>query len=779
MKQFTMLTDPVYCGQFSKYKDMLDKSGEWMYTSEGKIEWVKVCEKTMDFPIEPFLDTYAMGKCTGLIAYWRKKVAETKIRPIVKVYDQNSNLISTIYVDYECYNIDLHVFMNDNVGVLADDGTVLIYSHQSQIKMQKLFKFSYVLRCAFHENGVVVFAKDGNIYECENFEKTHVITQHGFTERFKQLEIVPEQYSYTNGTLCFALAYEGELYLYSSKGSYKIDFDNPIETFAISTNYNYISILFQDKTMIVYDIKLSQEIYRTNVDFDIFGTFLFLKWLGELAPVAVFQDGLLFLSSDGTSPCYSFSGMCLAYSEHDSLFIQTQTESYRLIEVPENVSNVLSTMVSSDGAKLCQIFDERMKNPVLSMMNSEIDRETAKNECIDTALFLNDTKSRVFFLNAAELTENTKNLENKILRAKILLTLQKNCSMPLTNSQFEQLPLSCLSERLCIRHLHIVAAKIFERLDEKTTNISESYCCYVIDNILDDDNCLETLIKDDFVSISFAASYAIKKGRMNLAKNLTQKEQSYEKKSVLYSLINDWKNAFENCDLSCDSSSMIQVIANAIGYHDKNFVNNCIAENETICYFCIRMISIISYQRIRAILELNSTMNQSENLLRYYMSFSPDFVNKNVENLAKIKELQKVIGADIHDNDIVGLSFNQTIRKLAKNYLPETAILFAKESKTENRTWERIFVATLVDEKMYDKVKEFVVTKDRKYLWDLVVFLYLKNGEKNEIHYFISKCDKMDAKRAARLKQIAEGENYVKTINENPPEFRVFKSNSW
>lgn len=773
------MQDIAYCGQFSNYKEMLDKSGEWMYTSEGKIEWVKVCDKVMDFSIEPFVDVFAMGKLTGLIAYWRQKLSSYKIRPVVKVYDQNSNLVSSIYLDYECYSVDLHVFMNDNVGILTDDGAVLIYEQTQQIKLTKILKFCFVLAAKFYETGVVIMASDGNIYECEHFEKTSVICDTKSTEKPRAFEIVPPQYSYTNGVICFTVSQDGDFSIFSKKGSYGIKFDSPVRTIALSALYHYIAILLENSTLIVYDIEFTQEIYRVTVDFSIFDNFLCLRWLGESAPVAVFQDGLMFLSSDGTSPCWTFTGTCLAFTEIDSVFIQTQSESYRLVEVPATVSNVLSSMVTSDGGKLCQIFDERFTNPVLEAMEN-IDVETARQECIDTALFSLNEQSQAFFLNAAELAGNTNQLEKAILRAKILRTLRNECSMPLTNKQYEQLPIDMLGKRLCARHLHVIAAKIFERLGESTSDISESFSRYLIDNILDDDECLSNIQSHDFIQILFAASYAVKKGRMNLAKNLTEKEKSYVNRATLYSLLSDWQSAFEASAESCDSSSMFQVLATAIGYNDKTLVNQCIAENQTMSYFLMRVSSLIQPDRLRSILELAQTAGgEGENLLMYFMSFNPDNANKNVSNLVKLKELQKVIGADIHDNAIVGMSFNNTIRRLAKSYLPETAALLAKESDVDEKQWERIFVVTLIEEKLYRKAAEYVCVKNKRWLWDICTFTLMRTVGKSDALTFIQHCEAVDTKAAQKLKVVAESDNYVKALEENPLQLRIFRSNSW
>ena len=768
----------------TRLSDVLDKTGQWMATSEGKIEWTKVMSQNWDFSIDPNFDSFSMGKCSGLIAYSRDPMTPIDMRQTIRIYNHSSALLSTISVDHECKKIEVYVFKNDNIGCITNDGFVFIYSHNFAIKKTQFFQQKNsnlsVIASAFWEEGIVVLSSDGTLYESVHFEKPQILTKlENIDSKPSSFIVIPFISSPTKGTIVLITLSNGEIIMASSTGSYRVAFDSPVAYSAVSSSCTSIAFLHEDHSITVTDILMSEIIYKVNVDFSIFGEFQMMKWCGDLAPVVLFENGLIFACSDETNPCWSFDGKCIAFTEIDSLYVITQTESYRLVELSDDVSGVLSSLAVTDGSKLCKIYDERNEEPIYQHID-EIDLQKASDECLKAAIFVSDPECQTFFLNAASLCKKHSALERTIKNVRILNTLRMKASMPITFEQQVNLETEGIIKRLCYRRMHDIAADIAQETHSSLVNIGEDFVEYAVSNILDDRECLDELRAHDFVNFSYAAMVAIRRGRAFLAKSLVENEKDLGRRSYYLGKLGRWEQAFETVTVSCDMSALFTLVVMAMSQSDTDAVNKAIALSEPACFFTLRFPDLIGKDRIKTILELVDRNCSFSNVLNRFLSFQPGFSLPGCEGLLSLLKLQEVIGNDIHQKDLAGKSFNATIRRLAHLGLKQTAKLFAKECNVSDSRFAVIYIQGLVDEGSYDALIKFVSKKKRKCVWELAAELLYNKGQESQARLLCQSLDAIDKKRAQRIVDSLDNKSIgPKTLSNRTSVFKLFGGDSF
>ena len=735
-----------------------------------------------DFNLEPNNDSFAMGKGSGMIAYYRPLVVIGKIHPIIQLYNAQSKPLQEIRVNSPASNVFLEVLPNDDVICVTDSGDIFTYSSFKEIKKYSISSFypnCFIMKAAFYEDGVVCALSDGNIINVKNFDKPEVMQHFNDYGKPDAMFAIPPSKSYTDSTIVM-LCENGHLYVLDDRRYYEMELPRPVIYVAASYSYTKIAILLDDLTLIVANQSLDKIIYQTKVNDEGLTGFTMMAWIGDICP-AIAMDGAVILGTEDTESPIEFYEKPLLFSEIDSVYVLSNGQSYRISYVPDNVAMILNKNSESVGHQLCEIFDKRLTEPFIEKISNIDGIQKAIKDLIETAEYLSDTKAQTFYVATACFANTYSNRQGGSIIGKVnerlrVLNALYDIGIPTTSKQLDAIGIDNTLLRLCHHGKHNLALKIAEFTKHSTQKIVDDLVSVVIDTTSDDSMVLPQL-QLDYIRPSFAADYALKANRPQLAIIFSDLEKNKSRKSMLFARMEQWTQALQYAAETCDSSCLLAVLQMALQSRtNPDTVNQSIALCESAVHMLMKMPSLTSPQRLRQILESIPQNLPQRDVLRTFDLVQSKFQDTldSCTSLKKLRDIQEQIINETGDKSILGLSLYSTLRTLILKDSQKYVNMLVKGIGLDSKRVTALYFETYVSNKRWASLKNFGINK--KDLWPQIIMI-LKQESPQLAMNFIDEIGASDQKAKAQLiSDLENGRFDPSVITESKPYCNVFNS---
>ena len=751
-------TYPEIIKQFTDHSDFDKKDDMTFALSE-------VYYLGFDFAISPKIDCFAMGRSSGMVAVYRRIIGISNTRPTIQLYDAQSKPIQSIILSSRASDCFLHVLPNDMFVCVTDRGDIITCSGSKEIAKESMGSFypgCSVMYASFYETGVVLLLTDGNVIDVQDF-KFPVIMQH-FDDigRPEAMIAIPREKS-TNKATKVMLIRDGNLLVFDDRKFFEIKMKKPIISVAASYSYEKIAILLDDFTLIVCNQTLDKVIYRVKVDTNDMTDFLMMDWVGDIAPAIALKDAVVLGTKDEHSPVIFVTGNSAIFGDCDSVYILTQTQSYRISYVQDNVATTLDKYVESDSATLCNIFDNRLTEPFVEKLSAISNIAQTITDLIDTAEFVKDKNAQVFFVAAACFANafsnrGRGNIIGKVNERLRIMNALYEIGMPITAMQLTKLSTDDLLCRLCQRGKHNLAFEIAKFMKYKISNIADDLVMKVIDTTTDDSSVISQLPLD-LIRPSFAADYAMKVDRKQLAIMFSELETDMSRKSLLFAKMEQWNQALQAASETCDSSCLMGVLQTALqSSANESSVDEAIASCESAVHMLMKVPSLTTPERLGTILEKIPPNLPAADVLRTYNLFQSKFTLtiESCYSLKKLREAQEAYIDKTGDKSIQNMSLNDTLRTLILNDRKQDAKAIAKKCSVDSKRLTSLKFETYVMNKKWAALKRFGAKKKRRDLWPNIITAFRQENERLAKE-FIDEIGVIDQK--AKVQILADFEN--------------------
>ena len=381
----------------------------------------------------------------------------------------------------------------------------------------------------------------------------------------------------------------------------------------------------------------------------------------------------------------------------------------------------------------------------------------------------------------------TSLMHESLIRIKILNLVRRLANLSITTSQIFDIGIYNLIGRLINRNMNFVAIDIAKILRMPTIDIQKDSINKAIINNQNDQACfnivveiIQSEIKNDtnksanssqidllfndrlnnivntsnlsnnsLVDYSYAAMCAIKNGRKELATSFCNFEPNYALKAKIFSKLGEWNMALRHAEASCDSSSIYKVIKHmmkVVMEPDYSIINKTIASYETSAMFVATHADLIGKERAEAILNfvdprchfadakerflLNMKfIKENENLANDENGNNNDDdkkrTSKKLEGQSILRACQKELAIKNNDYSFIGLSCNETLRKIfsmpASSACQKDAFDFAEKCGIPSINVVTIAIRTYALNGKWNDLKKFILDKSFKSAWPLVM----------------------------------------------------------
>lgn len=381
----------------------------------------------------------------------------------------------------------------------------------------------------------------------------------------------------------------------------------------------------------------------------------------------------------------------------------------------------------------------------------------------------------------------TSLMHDYLIRIKILNLVRKLANLKITTAQIFDIGIYNLIGRLISRNMNFVAMDIAKILRMPTIDIQKDSISKAIVNNKNDETCfnivveiIQSEIKNDknqgnssqvdllfndrlnnivntvnlsqnsLVDYSYAAMCAIKDGRKELAASFCNLEPNFALKAKIFSKLGDWDLALRHAEASCDSSSLFKVIKHMMKIvmePDYSLINKAIASYETSAMFVATHENLLGTKRALEILNLvdprchfwdarfrfrlmkfKSENENPPNEDNGENDDDDDSKNKNAkkpDSPTTLKRCQKELAIKNNDYSFVGISFNDTLRKIftmpATASCQKDAFDLAERCGISSINVATIAIRTYALNGKWNDLKKFILDKSFKSLWPLVI----------------------------------------------------------
>ena len=732
-----------------------------------------------DFSLDPINDSFAMGKGSGMIAYCHVIYAIGSSHPVIQLFNAQSKPLQEIRVNSAASQLFLNVLPNDDIVCVTNLGDIFIYSSFKEIKNYSLGNFysnCLIMKASFYDEGVVCALADGNIINVKNFDKPEIMQHFNDFGKPDAMFVIPPSKSYTENTIVM-LCEKGHLYVIDDKRYYEMELPMPVLYVSASYNYSKIAILLKDLTLIVTNQSLDKIIYQTKVNDEEQTNFTMMEWIGDICP-AIAMDGAVILGTEDPESPIEFYEKPILFSEIDSVYVLSNGQSYRISYVPDNVAMILSKNKESIGHQLCEIFDKRLEEPFVEKISRIDGIQQAITDLIETAEYISDHKAQIFYVATACFANTYSNrlggsIIGKVNQKLRIINALYDIGIPTTSKQLDAIGIDNTLLRLCHHGKHNLALKIAEFTKNSNQKIVDDLVSVVIDTTPDDKMVIPQL-PTDYIRPSFAADYALKANRPQLAIEFLDLEKNSSHKSMLFARMGQWTKALECAAKTCDSSCLFAVLQMALQSHSNpEAVNQSIALCEAAVHLLMKVPSITSPQRLEEILHAIPQNEPQSDVLRTFNLVQSKYQDtlSNCSSLKQLRNVQEQIINETGDTSIRGLSLYDTLRNLILKDSKKHINLIVKSFKIDSKRLTILQFQTFVSNKRWASLKSFGISK--KDLWPQIIMV-LKREDSQLALNFIDEIGVSDPKAKAQLLSNFEKGFEPNVLSANKPYCSIF-----
>lgn len=735
-------------------------------------------------PIEPTQNCYSMGKSSGMIAISRENYGIGASHPYIEYYDARSEKLGGISMKSNGNLAFVHVLPTDEIIAVSDSGTVSRISYGVETVISTLNLPNLLINAAaFYDGGVVVSTSDGNIIDIENYDKPNIVQHFDNIARPRCMTAIPPSKSNTESIIIMFLD-NGHLFVIDDRRYYEMKLSKYVLAIAPSYSYSKIAILLEDFTIIVANQALDKIYYQTQIDLNDMEDFQMMTWIGDIVPALSFNGAVILGTEDPSSPVFFVDGSPYLFMECDSIYSITQTESFRIVAVPNNVFKVLNKYLveRSDGVKLCEIFDNRLTEPFVEKLSAINDVPSAINDIISTAEFVTDKASQAYFVAVACFVNSYSNKGRGTMIGEVCRKLRvANCMLeygvPITSKQLDEIDSTTILQRLCKRKQFEVAYNLAKFLNVPEQVVSDEQVKYTVKFNSDDGSVIGSLPLDK-IRPSFAAEYSWQIGRPNLGIMFAELETDYSKKAILLAKMDQWDKAINAAADTCDSSSLLSVLSLSLEKGNEEIVNTAIANCEPAVRVLMRLPRMTTPVRLGVILDKIPPTIPAMDAVRTYKTVQSQFTSglECANTLKKLKDMQNELAARSGDQSIVGKSLNETLRSFFKKGDEDGAYQFGKKLGMDEKRVDALLFAYYVKTKDMYALKRFGMKKSRKEMWPQITMI-LKRENTNLAREFIDSIASIDPKMKMSMQQDFENGKFApRDIESMKPLSCIFNS---
>ena len=756
-----MIKDIIYSEYHSDYSKILDNKLNFYFFGDCTYIYQEYSSNRWDHDLHPAFDFFSIGKSSGIIAYYKLPLSGVQSRLEIRLYDNLSHYLFSIFINSKCSYAIPYVLPNDDLIVLTDRGAIFKYSQQEEIfnfNISNNYPNFLILKECFYENGVVILTTNGDLLNIYNFEKVEHYHHFESIGKPKSLFVIsPKNFNDIN-ILIFIVTFEGNYIIANHEQFYEVKLSIPLIAASINYSNDKIALLQEDMKLIITNINLNQIYYEYIIDMSL-NEFLTLNWAGNYLPIVCSSDTVLICPEESShQSSHIVNSSPILFNQCDSLFILTSSGSSRILIIPNYISELFSNKFTKLPNLLCQIFDNRLKFPFfeqLNKLNTDIELINQSIEIIlDAAEFIEDKGSQQFFLNCVCFLhtyyfKGEGNLLNKhLFKIKVLNLLREKTYMPITSFQLNEISFLNIIERLCNRNMHLLAVEIAKLTNSNLNFISSSFSKYIIKNNFEDEKVLSILTSYDFIDFSTSSNIALNYNRESLAKLLLNYEKSLSQKAKLFAKMEQWVEAINFASNTCDLNTLFDVLNNSLKSSLIDNVNSAIAQNPNALFLLINFYYLISSNRFKDILNLipiNSSFYYVNSI--YYLIESNNYISfSSLQNLKELNDIQKDIVENIGNRTLIGLSLNETIMKLIELDLIQIVKGLIKKCQIDQKKFTLLRIHSLCRSNKWISLNKYGSKKKRKSFWPLIIEFCLKYGNQENALSFIEEVGVIDPK---------------------------------
>ena len=796
------------------YYEVCQKCGGFIRStssSEFVFQWEELQSEAFEFLFLPSTERFRMGRGSGLISRDTSNFFVSRAKPQVHLFDSTKKRIGEVIIDHECNNAKSQILSDDSLCSVTDDGFFYkikngIVTHEVDLRLDK--SQQYVMDADFWDDGFCCLLTDGDLILIKNFKRAGMkrMANLGNVECPLGFFVIPPEKALSNQTTVFVLLREGLLYIVTEDKTSKLDIPGIIRI-APSASFSKIAYLWKKDEILslsVVSSDFSKVIYTNEIedivnDDDIQN----ISWVGDAAPLICFKGNIMLVDDIFND----INGHCIwklddeesypyGFTDTDSCLIITSGPVYRLRNTPLNVFDIFDHEKERNPARnLCIIYDNRITNPPIQLLGSFGDLlNDAAKDCADAAEYFSDIPIQQFFLSAAcfayTFLKSTKSLYDSIIRVKIINMIKNHTKIPITCDQIFDIGINALLDKLIARKYFNLAINISNLIHLPSKPIKDRYIDEIIKTTSDDYQCLNKIKEFSQNTFYYAAQSAVRFKRKELALEFCKLEPRFSKKALIYKLVEEWSEALNNAEESCDSSTMINVIDSLLRenqYYEA--INIAIASNEQALMFIVSNTTFIKGDRVNAIMKLidpKSTFIDAKYRAQINDSEIPDLLESPLEkliiqkdndsskntriSLPKIQEdLTTTKGINLN-----GMSFNETIRALLDINDFKIAFDVAKAVNYPRKTVAVIAIKHLSKKGRWSSLKDFISKDEWKELWPFVIHIaYRYNNE----HYAKQFADEFRIKKKGIPENIDASKYSPSSLSELPSYHNLFRKN--
>ena len=707
--------------------------------SDGKVsfKWEKLCEIPGKFAgIDVEVENYSIGKGSGIIS----AVCNSIRNGIIRLFDAFGQEYEPIHVkDGNLRSLFCQALSDDSIVVISSDLKMTYYQQGKCVFKQNFTEFNdaSVELVAFDPQGnAVILLEDGRllhfVFHCAQDKSSITLLNHIDTNsKVRLMTLMQDSEAHVTA---FLVCESGDLVVVSNEQTpkYNVRFENKIELIACSNGHSCIAILFDNDELLVSDVFLTYEIYRTSLAECYLSNPRQMTWIGDTTPLVGYESGCVLGTDTDSHPFWVFDSptVPLLFGDIDCALIITENGSYRLLELPACVMNVISDE-HSEGYKLCNAFNKRFSQPPESAVR-HIRLSKACEEIGEAAPYLTMSQVSGAAQSSKKLLETCKyqmfmidalifgskycrsvNPEYVIRKITVINMLFFIGKIAITSRQIDEIGFKAVVRRLCARGHHFLAVKLSEMIGITVESVSRDYVQYTIDRIPEDRACKVILTSEPYSDIGYAVGYALRNNRRELARILCEECKNTPKRAMLFAQMGDWSSAFKTVSETGNMDELYGLFLLISSLSSRNvpasLLSSVLAESEMAVRYLVRCPEVGTPEMMTSVLSMiDDTSSFADVKTRYSLKTKErETISPELDTMQR--GIYKV--ADfLHDDSVLTMTRNQLLRKLIFEENQEALRLFVDTAEIPREVVDA-FVSRVFADKSWERFTSHAVGK--------------------------------------------------------------------